>query len=179
MQPPTPYLTPETLAFVGREVGPLLAPDPVERGAIRRFIQATGSAEPLHWDDAYAATTRFGAVVAPPLFPLYQFHSAAEKRDELAEATDLEFDGITDNFIIWFGLPRPPLPLSRYLNGGISARVYRYARLGERIVARSRFTSIVEKQGGAGPLIIVVIRATFSTEEGLPLLACDQTLIFR
>ena len=40
----------------------------VEKGAVRKFARAIGETNPLYYDEAYAATTRFGGIVAPPTF---------------------------------------------------------------------------------------------------------------
>ena len=40
----------------------------VDRSMIRRFARAIGDESPLHRDEAYARTTRFGTIVAPPTF---------------------------------------------------------------------------------------------------------------
>jgi acyl dehydratase len=40
----------------------------VTRRDIRRFAQAIGATDRVHYDEAYARTTSHGAIVAPPLF---------------------------------------------------------------------------------------------------------------
>ena len=40
----------------------------VERGAIRRFAEAIGDPNPLFNDEAAARKTRFGGMIAPPIF---------------------------------------------------------------------------------------------------------------
>jgi acyl dehydratase len=41
----------------------------VEKGAIRRFAEAIGDANPLYLDEAYARKRSYASVIAPPTFP--------------------------------------------------------------------------------------------------------------
>ena len=41
---------------------------PIEAGHIMMFARSIGDANPIYYDDAYAATTEPGGVVAPPTF---------------------------------------------------------------------------------------------------------------
>ena len=57
-------------AFIGKPVGGTgvsVAPDPVNQPMIRHWAAAFEDANPVYVDEASAAASRFGAVVAPPL----------------------------------------------------------------------------------------------------------------
>src|SRR5713226_4508197 len=56
----------EARALVGQVLG--VYSEVVERGAIRRYCQAMGNLNPLYLDEEYARDTRYGGVIAPPLF---------------------------------------------------------------------------------------------------------------
>ncbi len=43
-----------------------LTRDEVSEVAIRRFCEVAEDANPVYWDEAFAKTTRFGRVIAPP-----------------------------------------------------------------------------------------------------------------
>lgn len=43
-----------------------LTRDPVTETAIRRFCEVAEDGNPVYWDEAFARTTRFGRVIAPP-----------------------------------------------------------------------------------------------------------------
>lgn len=43
-----------------------LTRDPVSATAIRRFCEVAEDGNPVCWDEAYARTTRFGRLIAPP-----------------------------------------------------------------------------------------------------------------
>jgi acyl dehydratase len=46
--------------------GPSVAPDEVNLPMIRHWVDALDDRNPVYLDDAFAATTRFGGIVAPP-----------------------------------------------------------------------------------------------------------------
>ncbi len=173
------YITPEVQALMDTEAGPFAAWDPVERGAVRRFAQAIMDDDPVYWDDEYAASTRYGRVIAPPLFPMYAFRRAPGTPDPLNGAADPDFDGAVDNFVVWFGLPPLPINLRRLLNGGNRVRFSRYAEIGDRVSATSRYVSVTQKQGKDGPIVFVVIEVTFRNQRDDVLATCEQTLIWR
>jgi acyl dehydratase len=57
-------------ALIGRPVGSSgssVGPDPVNQPMIRHWAAAFEDANPVYTDPEFAATTRFGGVVAPPL----------------------------------------------------------------------------------------------------------------
>ena len=70
--------------------------DPIDRSEIRRFVQAIMDQDPIHWNDEHAKKTRYGAIVAPPLFVTHWFRTPAGIPDPLSEnfEKDPEFDGL-------------------------------------------------------------------------------------
>ena len=53
--------------YVGKPMGPpSLAPDPVNVPMIRHWVAALDDRNPVYLDEAIAATSRFGGIVAPP-----------------------------------------------------------------------------------------------------------------
>ena len=58
-------LTDELRGWIGREVA-YTAPDEIGRAGIRYFALALGDDNPLYRDEAFAAQTRHGGIVAPP-----------------------------------------------------------------------------------------------------------------
>ncbi len=54
-------------AYVGKPMGPpSVAPDAVNVPMIRHWVDALDDRNPVYLDAAFAATTRFGGIVAPP-----------------------------------------------------------------------------------------------------------------
>ena len=54
-------------AYVGKPMGPpTVAPDAVNLPMIRHWVDALDDRNPVYLDQEFAATTRFGGIVAPP-----------------------------------------------------------------------------------------------------------------
>ncbi|MCX6022977.1 MAG: MaoC family dehydratase N-terminal domain-containing protein [Chloroflexi bacterium] len=58
----------EARKLIGSESAPVPSRYPVEYDSIRRYCHMTGDDNPLYLDPEYAATTKYGAVIAPPFF---------------------------------------------------------------------------------------------------------------
>jgi acyl dehydratase len=72
--------------YVGKPMGPpAAAPDPVNVPMIRHWVDALDDRNPVYLDQAFAATTRFGGIVAPPAmlqtwtFPRPRIEGIAER----------------------------------------------------------------------------------------------------
>src|ERR1700722_13410008 len=157
-------LTLENLALVGHWGVRRYAPEPVEAGSIRRFAQAIMDPDPLYWDQDHARTTRFGEVVAPPLYPLHAIRRAHTAPDPLERAYhDSEFDGFGE-LTTTFGLQPLNLPLRRLLNGGNDQFISSLARTGDSISALSCYEKLYEEPGKDGPLVFVVIFSRYEAE---------------
>jgi hypothetical protein len=169
-------LTDEIRAFIGLEGEPFSACEPVEAGAVRRYAQAIMDPDP-----AYAsaeAGERYGGAVAPPLYPSFMFRTPFGTPDVLTErAHDPDFDGIVMG--VGNGLPELPLPGLALLNGGAEVEFYAYARHGERVLQKSRYADIQERQSKSGPMLLVIFETEFTTEAGQLLLRARKTIIRR
>ncbi|MGE3619760.1 MAG: MaoC family dehydratase N-terminal domain-containing protein [Acidimicrobiia bacterium] len=171
-------LTPEVLAMVGVTGPRLTAPAPVERDALRRFVQASMEQDPIHWDDEVARASRYGEVVAPPLYPVHVFRRPAGTPDPLDRlAEDPDWDG-TDTSGLG-SLPEIDLPLPRLLNGGVGAEVFRLARLGDVISMQARYLDLEEKATRSGPMVVVRVGTDYTLDTGEPLLRTVQTILRR
>ena len=177
-------LGPHQTSQVGKWSERQYAPEPVERGAIRRFAQAIMDPDPWYADDAAAQAGRFGQIVAPPLFPLHALRRAAGTPDPLSAAVaDPHFDGFGQLSTI-LGLESLDLPLKRFLNGGSDHTMFSLARMGERISVLSRYEDLYVKDGKDGPLVFAVIHSRFEAEAPAaagrrPLLSTRQTYVWR
>ena len=172
------YITDEVRAIVGAQSPWIEACHPVEPSEVRRFFQALMDPNPRFWNEDYAKTTRYGGVVAPPGFPVHAFRRPADDlNDTLAAAGDPDFDGVSRSMRP--GLPKIPLALSGILNGGYEYEFYSYPKVGERIRCRSTYRDIYQKQGKAGPMVLVLIEDEYATADGRPLLKSLNTMIMR
>lgn len=111
----------------------------IEAGAIRRFVEALGDANPLYTDAEYARTTRWGGIIAPPTFLC------------TISAT----------------LPMPDLGFGRVtLNGGNSYEWHRPVRPGDVITAQATLVEVRGVQASSGPLLVLVRSTRYTDQDG-------------
>lgn len=166
--------------YKGMQADPMTSPMPLEADTLRRFVQAIMDADPLYFDEAEAAISKYGGLVAPPLYPVHAFRRPAGTPDPLdALAGDHDADGTQGSMGVGFGLPSIDMPYRRLLNGGNEIEFFRALRVGERVVAQPRYADVVLKQGKSGNLLLVTVETRFTTEAGELLLINKQTLIWR
>jgi len=158
----------------------LVAHMPLERDTLRRFVQAIMDTDPLYLDAAYAAKTKHGEIVAPPLYPVHAFRRGVDAPDPLDILhTDPDADGAGGNDGVFFGLTPIESPFKRLLNGGNEIEFFRCLAVGETCVANARYADVKLREGKNGALLFVTIETTFSTTTGERLLVNKQTLIWR
>jgi hypothetical protein len=156
-----------------------IAHAPLEKDMIRRFVQAVMDDDPVYYDDDFAGSTKFGGVVAPPLYPVHAFRRPAGSPDPLdIFKENREADGST-GIGASVGLPPIKSPYKRLLNGGNEIEFYRCLRVGETAVSTSRYVDVSLKDGKNGKLLVVVIETDVRTQDGEPLLLNRQSLIWR
>lgn len=172
------YITPEVRAVIGAESAWEEACHPVQESEVRRFFQATMDFHPRYWDIRWATASRYGRVVAPPAFPVHMFkRPPSETVDPLDSMEDPDFDGVSRR--LRPGLPTVPVKLARILNGGYDYEFYSYARVGERVMMRSRYRDIYEREGRSGALVFVMVEDEYRTVDGRPLLTSVNANILR
>lgn len=172
------YITDEVKSFIGRESEWMDCCDPVEQGQIRRHAQAIMDPDPTYRDEPEAKASKFGGIVAPPLFPLHALRPPPGGADPLATAaTDPHFDGSSRGEIK--GFPNPPIPLVRVLNGGNNVEIYQQAKLGEKIRFKSKYADIYQKEGRSGTMVFVLIETIYVNDKNEVLLKATQTRIMR
>lgn len=172
-------LTDEIRSYIGMQGEPITAPTPLSEDTLRRFVQAVMETDPVHWDPAVAAASRYGAVVAPPLQPIHAFVRPAGTPDPAdALLDDPDWDGIPRDQGRR-GLPPVPVPLKRMLNGGTEAEFFQLAKIGDVITARSRYADIIEKEGRSGPMVIIKQETTYTNQAGDVLAIVTTSAIMR
>lgn len=170
------YITPEIQDLIGRKGPVRSAVEPLCYDRLRRFNQAAMEPEIPSPPDEEPALGHETA--APPLWPLHAFVRLVDEPDPfdvLAEDTDLDGTyGAGET-----GLPPIDLPLTRILNGGVSAEFFSQAKLGDIVEAQSEYVDITERQGRSGPMVIVAIRTTYTAQTGRLLCRVTNSFIRR
>ena len=150
-------------ALVGQPLGTTtVAPDPVNLPMIRHWVAAFDDHNPVYLDEAAAADSRFGEIVAPPMM-LQTWTMLTPMIDGIAERG---------------GAPTPQLeanPLTLLDDAGFVAtlaansefEILRYLHLGERLTAANTVESVSEeKQTRLGPGHFITWVTTYRDDAG-------------
>lgn len=168
------HVTPEIRRLIGRKGPVRAAAQPLSRDQLRRFNQA--AMEPGIPSPAGAPSGP--AVAAPPLWPLHAFVRGADEPDPFEVLRqDPELDGTHGAGET--GLPPVDLPLTRVLNGGVSAEFFAPAQVGDVVHAQSEYADIAEREGRSGPMVIVAIATTYANQHGRLLCRVTNSFIRR
>lgn len=148
--------------LIGKPVGaPAVAPDPVNQPMIRHWATAMEDHNPVYVDAAFAATTRFGGIVAPPLM-LQTWTMATPKISGIAERGGAPVEGSLN--------PLTPLDEAGFiatLATNSEFEILRYLRPGEVISSTMVIESISDKkQTRLGPGHFITWITTFRDERG-------------
>lgn len=127
---------------IGIERGPVTRT--VEAGALIKFARAVGETNPLYLDEAYARTTRFGALIAAPTY-----------------VSCFTADVLTD------GLFDFDLPLKRFLHSDDAVENHSVIRAGDVISATARYADAYVREGRNGPLLFQVAEMRLAREAEL------------
>jgi hypothetical protein len=149
-------------ALIGKPIGsPSVAPDPVNQPMIRHWAVALEDHNPVYTDPDFAAASRFGGIVAPPLM-LQTWTMATPKISGIAErgGAPVEFSAN----------PLTPLDEAGYiatLATNSEFEIVRYLRVGEVITSTMVIESVSDKkQTRIGPGYFVTWVTTYRDQQG-------------
>lgn len=133
----------ELRKMVGRDFFKPLIFD-IEKGAVLKFAQTVEDPNPLWQDEEYAKKTKYGDIVAPPLF------------------------------LVGFGLPewqeaqlKLPLPgLNRVMAEGMDYEFLQPVRPGDKITVSAKLFEVSEKDTKLGKMVLFVGERTFTNQKG-------------
>lgn len=155
---------------VRQEVLPLIGLEKVRRydvtaRDIRRFAQAVGETNPVHYDEDYAKSAGYGTIVAPPLFcQMFTFEDVPADRLP-GDGSPIEMD--------------VPIPAQRTVGGASSYEIFQRVRAGDQITAKSTLRDVFSKEGKSGKLYFVVVETEFSNQRNEPVARETATYIKR
>jgi acyl dehydratase len=153
--------TPEIRAMIGQEVD-FPVTEVVDRSSIRRYAQAISDLDPLYLDEAYAKTTEYGGIIAPPTFIFDVSHNIF---------SDVGEDGRD--------LARVTIPGLKLARGGNEYQFFYPARPGDIVHQKRKIIDIYERPSKAvGKILFVVYDITHTNQEGKLLGINRETLLF-
>lgn len=138
--------------LIGRRSDPVV--NEVERGAVRRFAEALGLSDDVHYDEKAAEAAGFRGLLAPLTFPV-TFRSSIELREALN------------------------LGQKSLLHADQSFEYFRPICSGDRIQVVALITDVSERAGATGPMDVVVIEDEGRDEQGHLVYRARKTLIVR
>ena len=152
-------------AWVGKPLsdsGPSVAPDVVNLPMIRHWVDALDDRDPIYLDEAFAATTRFGGLVAPPAM-LQAWTMARPQIEGIAARGGAAGEIPADS------------PLGVLAAAGLTGTLAtnselefaRYLRLGDRLQSSAALESVSERKVTAlGSGYFVTWVSTYTDDEG-------------
>ena len=149
-------------ALVGTPIGPpATAPDPVNQPMIRHWAAAMEDENPVYTDAAFAASSRFGSIVAPPMM-LQTWTMPTPKITGIGARGGAPTEGALN--------PLTPLDEAGFiatLATNSEFEIVRYLRLGEVITTTTIIEAVSErKQTRLGPGHFITWVTTFRDEQG-------------
>lgn len=159
---PDQELPPEITALLGKEFT-FTAPEEIGRASIRKFALAVGDLGPRYLDQDFAATTRFGGIIAPPTFVCesWQYFTG-----------DLNEDG-------GFAQAVQINPGGRLRRGGNDYQFFQPVRPEDRITATAKLAEAYWREGRSGRLLFVVNEFRYTNQRGDLLATNRELLIFQ
>jgi hypothetical protein len=146
------YFVNETKKYIGKEVDldlhdKFLAEQPVESSEIRRFSLCNLDGNPLWTDTKYGKTTKWGSMIAPPLFMQSSYAS------EVMGTVPVQIPGI--------------LQAQHWLHAGVGLELFTPIKPGDLIKPRIIFNDIEVKTGRfAGLMFLNSTKTTCTNQRG-------------
>lgn len=160
-----PELQAKLRALVGQPTGgtgkPSVAPDPVNQPMIRHWAHALNDMNPVYLDPEFAAASRFGGIVSPPVM-LQTWTMPAPKLDGIAErgGAPVEIKANPTAFLDEAGYTSTVATNSEF-------EIERYPRLGDVISATTVYESVSnEKQTALGAGFFLTWLTTYTDQNG-------------
>ena len=169
-------LTDEVKAVIGMKAEQIEASPHwgIEREGLRIFTNAIMDPDPRYWDDEFAKATKFGGIVAPPIYVSYIGRKTMAGTEDPVSRAFREnpnsdgIGGVRQGPESKVGqLPLVPTPLKRILNAGNEIEVLAYPKLGDRIFSQASYHDIkgrVTKEGVA--MLVVTTQTTYTNQDG-------------
>ncbi len=139
-------------SLIGRESEPIV--HDVEKGAIRRFVEALGDPNPIYVDEEAARAAGHPALVAPPTFP-----AVLTGNERFRHSLDLGTRSL--------------------LHGEQQFEYGRPIVAGDRISVKTRVADVQERAGASGPMDILVLEDEGRDAQGALVFKARSVLVLR
>jgi len=143
----------EISQVIGKSVGVRIFE--VEKGAIRRFADAVGDANPLYRDVDYAQKSHYGNIIAPPGFfgwPLKQ---------PIGSALVVEFPAE-----LMEPLMKTGYMAATALDGGMEYDFFLPVYAGDTLTSSTIVKDVRERTGRGGKMCFIILETTYWNQNG-------------
>ncbi|OUM89666.1 MAG: hypothetical protein BAA01_02565 [Bacillus thermozeamaize] len=128
----------------------------VEKGHIRRFAEAVGDDCPLYVDEAYAVSTPYRGIIAPPTFATTLTMNAPSPLKDV-----------------------PGFEMRRVLHGEQEYIFHRPMRPGDKYWVQSEITDVFDRQGSSGRMTFIIIETVARDIDNQPVVTGRSTIVYR
>ena len=163
----------EARAKVGRE-SPRRILGEVAKRDIGRFAQAVGDPNPLYFNEDFAKKSRYGGIIAPPLFYLTFVYDLGPHAVTGADGRPKTPNGVE----LYAGIEYPRLPLKNTLAGGWEVEFLQPLRPGDTISVIGKIVGLHEKEGKSGKMAFVVSENSYFNQRDEMVVREKITTIF-
>ena len=148
----------------------------VERGAIKRYIDAVGDYNPLYWNEEYARESRYGSIIAPPSFFGWPVRPTPTSVGAFTDwpvkpGAEPEKEGLWDTIA--------EAGYSRVVHGGVEAEHFAPVRAGDILAVLTKVADIFEREGKTGKMAFSVTETTYTNQRGELVAKVRNTMVHR
>jgi len=139
-------ITDEMRASIGKESDPTTLE--VDKTSVRMFARSVGYTDPVFYDEAAAQAAGYRSLPAPPGYlgtPVFDPNKRGARPQQMLE---------------------PSRPLKRVLNGGTDVEYLADICAGDILTSVSAVSSIEERQGRLGEMLITTTKTTYRNQDG-------------
>ena len=134
-------LTPEVKAMIGVAGELIESWGTVDVEYLRRFTQAVMDPDPRYWDEDFAKSTHYGAIIVPPIMVSHMTHRIrSDAEDAITKAFEENLMSVGIGSVRRHGeLQEIPTHLVRTRKAGKEIEIYQYPNHGDVNVVQNRY----------------------------------------
>lgn len=127
----------------------------VERGAVRRFVDAVGDPNPLYRDEEYARKSKYGSIIAPPGFFGWPIMGGSQ---------NLIFSLLEGE--LGQSLLKAGYNTTSAIDGGTSYDFFHPIRIKDTLTASLAIKDISERRNQTGKALFITFETTYTNQNG-------------